>query len=67
MPKSIIKSNNYVMLEAGKGKATVPLERYSKRYQDFKKMETDAQKMTDRFIEEIDKVAADKTKEIMTV
>ena len=38
----LIKSNNYVMLEAGKGKATVPLERYSKRYQDFKKMETDA-------------------------
>lgn len=34
---------------------------------EVKKMETDAQKMTDRFIEEIDKVAADKTKEIMTV
>ena len=34
---------------------------------EVKKMETDAQKMTDRFIEEIDKVAADKAKEIMTV
>ena len=34
---------------------------------EVKKMETDAQKMTDRFIEEIDKVPADKTKEIMTV
>ena len=32
-----------------------------------KKMETDAQKMTDRFIEDIDKVVEDKTKEIMTV
>lgn len=32
-----------------------------------KKMETDAQKMTDRFIEEIDKTVDDKTKEIMTV
>lgn len=34
---------------------------------EVKKMETDAQKMTDKFIEDIDKVAADKTKEIMTV
>lgn len=34
---------------------------------EVKKMETDAQKMTDRFIEDIDKIAADKTKEIMTV
>ncbi|MCQ2421685.1 MAG: ribosome recycling factor [Lachnospiraceae bacterium] len=34
---------------------------------EVKKMETDAQKMTDKFIEEIDKVSADKTKEIMTV
>ncbi|MBQ6660915.1 MAG: ribosome recycling factor [Lachnospiraceae bacterium] len=32
-----------------------------------KKMETDAQKMTDKFIEEIDKTIEDKTKEIMTV
>ena len=32
-----------------------------------KKMETDAQKMTDRFIEDIDKAVEDKTKEIMTV
>ena len=34
---------------------------------EVKKMETDAQKMTDRFIEDIDKIAADKAKEIMTV
>ena len=34
---------------------------------EVKKMETDAQKMTDRFIEEIDKTVDDKTKEIMTV
>ena len=27
-----IKSNNYVMLEAGKGKAQIPLERYTKYY-----------------------------------
>lgn len=39
----LIKSNNYVMLEAGKGKATVPLERYSKSFQEFKKMEADAE------------------------
>ena len=32
-----------------------------------KKMETDAQKMTDRFIEDIDKNVEEKTKEIMTV
>jgi len=30
-------------------------------------METDAQKMTDKFIENIDKTVEDKTKEIMTV
>ncbi len=34
---------------------------------EVKKMETDAQKMTDKFIEDVDKIAADKTKEIMTV
>ena len=32
-----------------------------------KKMETDAQKMTDKFIETIDKTVEEKTKEIMTV
>lgn len=32
-----LKSNNFVMLEAGKGKARVPLDRYSKKYQ--KKLE----------------------------
>ncbi len=32
-----------------------------------KKMETDAQKMTDKFIELIDKTVEEKTKEIMTV
>ena len=30
-------------------------------------METDAQKMTDKFIETIDKTVEEKTKEIMTV
>lgn len=29
-----IKSSNYVMLEAGKGKAQVPIERYAKSFQD---------------------------------
>jgi len=28
-----VKSNNYLMLEAGKGKAQVPVERYIKKYQ----------------------------------
>ena len=30
-----VKSNNYLMLEAGKGKAQVPLERYVKKYRKF--------------------------------
>ncbi len=34
---------------------------------EVKKMETDAQKMTDKFIADIDKMVDDKTKEIMTV
>lgn len=34
---------------------------------EVKKLENDAQKMTDKFIDDIDKVCADKTKEIMTV
>lgn len=39
-----IKSNNYMKLEAGKGKAEVPLERYSDRWQDYKKAEKDGGK-----------------------
>lgn len=39
-----IKSNNYLMLEAGKGKAEVPLERYSASWQDYKKAEKDGDK-----------------------
>lgn len=40
----LIKSNNYVMLEAGEGKAQIPLERYSKSFQEFKKMEANSSK-----------------------
>lgn len=36
-----IKSNNYMKLEAGKGKAQVPLERYSDRWQDYKQAQKD--------------------------
>lgn len=36
-----IKSNNYMKLEAGKGKAEVPLERYSDRWQDYKQAQKD--------------------------
>lgn len=39
-----IKSNNYMKLEAGKGKAEVPLDRYSDRWQDYKKAEKDGDK-----------------------
>ena len=39
-----IKSNNYLKLEAGKGSAQVPLERYSDRWQDYKKAEKDGDK-----------------------
>jgi len=39
-----IKSNNYLMLEAGKGKAEVPLERYSASWQDYKKAEKEGDK-----------------------
>ena len=34
-----LKSNNFVMLEAGKGKAQVPLDRYSPDYQEKLKMQ----------------------------
>lgn len=37
-----VKSNNYLMLEAGKGQAQVPMERYSENWQKFKKFEPDA-------------------------
>lgn len=41
-----LKSNNFVMLEAGKGKAQVPLDRYAPKYQKALKMETvDRQKV----------------------
>ena len=39
-----IKSKNYLMLEAGKGKAQVSMERYSENWQKFKKFEPDADK-----------------------
>lgn len=39
-----IKSNNYMKLEAGKGKAEVPLDRYSDRWQDYKQAEKDGDK-----------------------
>ena len=39
-----IKSNNYLKLEAGKGKAEVPLDRYSNRWQDYKKAEKEVEK-----------------------
>lgn len=39
-----IKSNNYLKLEAGKGKAEVPIDRYSNRWQDYKKAEGDGEK-----------------------
>ena len=39
-----IKSNNYLMLEAGKGKAQVSMERYSENWKQFKKFEPDADK-----------------------
>ena len=39
-----LKSNNYVMLEAGKGKAQVPVERYTKRYRDAYVVDEDHEK-----------------------
>lgn len=36
-----LKSNNFVMLEAGKGKVEVPLDRYAPRYQNAHKIEHD--------------------------
>ena len=36
-----LKSNNFVMLEAGKGKVEVPLDRYAPRYQKAHKIEHD--------------------------
>ena len=37
-----LKSNNFVMLEAGKGKAQVPLDRYAPKYRKALKLETEA-------------------------
>ena len=53
-----IKSKNYLMLEAGKGKAQVSMERYSENWQKFKKFEGDADKQlfyakTSAFIKQI--------------
>lgn len=39
-----VKSKNYLMLEAGKGKANVNVERYTEAWQKHKKMEPDADK-----------------------
>ena len=39
-----LKSNNYLMLEAGKGKAQVPLERYTSYYQNKLLKEPEAEK-----------------------
>ncbi len=54
-----VKSNNYLVLEAGKGKAQIPLERHSTNWQEFKKMEKDGDKQiffakTAAFISRID-------------
>lgn len=40
----LVKSKNYLMLEAGKGSAQVPIEQYSKTWQEFKGVERDAEK-----------------------
>ena len=40
----LVKSKNYLMLEAGKGKAEVPIEQYSRTWQDFKGLERDPAK-----------------------
>ena len=40
----MVKSKNYLMLEAGKGKTEVPIEQYSKKWQDFMGLERDADK-----------------------
>ena len=37
----LVKSKNYLMLEAGKGKAEVPIEQYSRVWQDFNGLERD--------------------------
>ena len=55
-----VKSNNYLMLEAGRGKAQVPMERYSENWQKFKKFEPDADKQlfyakTSAYIKQIQK------------
>lgn len=55
-----VKSNNYLMLEAGKGKAQVPMERYSENWQKFKKFEPDADRQlffakTSAYIKQIQK------------
>ena len=55
--RNIRRDANDAIKKAGKGISE----------DETKKMETDAQKMTDKFIETIDKTVEEKTKEIMTV
>ena len=40
----LVKSKNYLMLEAGKGRAEVPIESYSKAWQDYLIVEKDPEK-----------------------
>ena len=40
----LVKSRNYLMLEAGKGRAEVPVEQYSKAWQDLLVVEKDPEK-----------------------
>ncbi len=40
----LVKSRNYLMLEAGKGRAEVPIEQYSKAWQDLLIVEKDPEK-----------------------
>ncbi len=47
----MLKSNNYVMLESGKGKVQVPLDRYSRTYQQkYKMANQDAQKVYGKIV-----------------
>ncbi len=56
--RNIRRDCNDAIKKAGKGDISED---------EVKKMENDAQKMTDKFIADIDKMVDDKTKEIMTV
>ena len=59
----LVKSKNYLMLEAGKGKAEVSIERYSNEWQKFMGVEKDADKerfyaKTTAYIKRIDQKVA---------